>query len=107
MHPKVEFSGLPVTNLNRTLGKNSMWCPCVVFVSSPNFRFIVQEMRAPENQDAPKNRFLIKTNSTSPISHDADNHFSQKKKSSIWNVSQVVLETQLEWKGKGACNIEQ
>jgi hypothetical protein len=42
-----------------------------------------------------------------PISHYVDHHFSQKKKNSIWNVSQVVLETQLEWKGKGACSIKQ
>jgi hypothetical protein len=57
MHPEVEYLEIPVANVNRTLGKNSMWWPCLVVVSSPKFRFIVQEMRAPENQDARKSRF--------------------------------------------------
>jgi hypothetical protein len=107
MDPEVECLGIPVANLNRTLGKNSMRWQCVVVVSSPKFRFIVQEMRAPENQDARRSRFLIKTDSTSPISLRLDRGFPQRKFPGILNVFQVVSETQLEWKGKSACSIKQ
>jgi hypothetical protein len=67
MHPEVEFLGIPVANLNRTLGKNSICLPCIVVVSSPKVRFIVQEMRATENQHAKTSRFSVKSDSTSPI----------------------------------------
>jgi hypothetical protein len=107
MHPEVEFLGIPVANLNRTLGKNSMQWPCVVVVSSPKFIFIVQEMSAPENQDARKSQFLIKTDSTFPISLRLDHGFPQRKFPGILNVFKVVSETQLEWKGKSACSIKQ
>jgi hypothetical protein len=107
MHHEVEVLGIPVANLDRTLGKNSMWWSCMIVVSSPKFRFIAPGMRAPENQNARKSRFWIKTDSTSPISLRLDHGFPQRKFPEILNVFQVVSETQLEWKGKSACSIKQ
>jgi hypothetical protein len=86
MHPEVEILGIPVANLNRTLGKNSICWPGVVAISSPKFRFIVQEMRATENQDAKTSRFSVKSDSTSPISLFLGYLSPQKKNPSILNI---------------------
>jgi hypothetical protein len=48
MHPEVEVLGIPVANLDRTLGKNSVWWSCIIVVSSPKFRFIAPGMKALE-----------------------------------------------------------
>jgi hypothetical protein len=86
MHPEVEFLGNPVTIVNRTLGKNSMWWSYVVVVSSPKFRFIAPGIKAPENQDAQKSQFWTKTDFLSPISLRLDHGFPQRKFPGILNV---------------------
>jgi hypothetical protein len=103
----VEFLGIPAANLNRVLSENSIWWAWVIVISSWKFRFIAQGMRAPENPDARKSRFLIKTDSTSLISLRLDPGLPQKKFPGMLHVFQVASETQLEWKGKIACSIKQ
>jgi hypothetical protein len=103
----VEFLGILAATLNRILRENSMWWAWAILISSRKFRFITQGMGAPENQDARKSRFLIKTDSTSPISLRLDHGLTQRKFPGMLHVFQVASETQLEWKGKSACSIKQ
>jgi hypothetical protein len=79
VHPEVEFLGIPAANLDRILRENSIWWAWAIVISSRKFRFIAEGMRAPGNQDARKSRFLIKTDSTSPISLRLDHELPQKK----------------------------
>jgi hypothetical protein len=103
----VEFLRIPTATLNRILRENSIWWAWAIVISSRKFRFIAEGMRAPENQDARKSQFLIKTDSTSLISLRLDHGLPQKKIPGMLHVFQVASETQLGWKGKIACSIKQ